>query len=237
MTVKDEVRCILEGIIIILVFSYFFYRAIIAIFILSPFLYYYRKDKNKKYKKIQLQKIEKQFKELLLCIRTNIQAGYAIENSFIESRKDMIRIFGEESLIVKELEVISSGLKNGISMENLLLQMGKRYGGVIEEFASVYQLGVKMGGRWNDIIDNTVDIITQKIELKEEIKLLIYEKELEHRIMCIIPFCIMCYMDLTSGGYFRVLYHNIGGIIIMTLAMAVYIYAYKVGEKITEIEI
>ena len=53
--------------------------------------------------------------------------------------------------------------------------------------------------------------------------------------MCMIPFFILFYMDVTSKGYFDVLYHNLVGIIIMTVCLGIYIFAFFMSEKITEI--
>ena len=228
--------CYLEGMMIVIIFSYFFYRSPLAVFLLSPLAYFYKEEKMRKLQRKRREELELEFKELLLSIRANLQAGYSIENCFWESRADMTRIFGEKAAIVEELDYMKSGINNGISFERLMYHFGKRNQGEIREFADIFLMASKMGGRWNEIIENTVDIITKKIELKEEVKLLIYEKELEHKIMCIVPFIIMTYMDLTSGGYFKLLYHNIGGVVIMTIAMAVYILAYKMGEKITQWE-
>ena len=236
LILKEKFLCILEGGLIITVFSYFFYRNILSVIFLSPILYFYYEEKKKKIRSKKKQKMEMEFKDLLCYVRANLQAGYAMENCFLESKKDLIRIHGEDSAMVKELEKLEAGLKNGVTIENLIYHLGKRSGGEIREFSFIYTAASKMGGRWQEVISNTVEIITRKIELKEEIKLLIYEKELEHKIMCVIPFVIMLYMDLSSGGYFNSLYGNPFGVIVMTIALFVYIFAYKIGERITAIE-
>ena len=220
----------------VILFAYFFYRSVAAAFLLTPVIYFYKKDKGEKIIRKKKENMELEFKELLLNVRTNLQAGYSIENCFLESRKDMVRLHGENGLMVKELDYLQKGISNGITFERMILQIGKRNSGEIKEFCNIFLLASKMGGRWNEIIENTVEIITKKIELKEEIKLLIYEKELEHKIMCIIPFFIMTYMEITSGGYFQVLYHNPLGIFLMTGAMILYIFAYKLGDKITQLK-
>lgn len=236
LTVREKILCTIEGILVITVFAYFFYRSLWAEVFLLPLVWLYYKERKKNIRKKKQQKMELEFKDLLLYVRSNLQAGYSMENSFLESKKDLVRIHGEDAFMVKELEKLETGLKNGVTMERLIYHLGRQSGGEIREFSFVYQVASKMGGRWHEVISNTVDIITRKIELKEEIKLLIYEKELEHKIMCIIPFVIMLYMDVSSGGYFNSLYHNPLGIILMTIALFVYLFAYKMGEKITTIE-
>ena len=234
--IKEELLCFIQGSSIVLLFSYFFYRSIIASLFLSPIIYLYRKNKKKRWRKERQEEAELEFKDVLLSVKTNLQAGYSIENAFVESRKDILRIYGETSIMAKELEGLILGMRNGIRPEKLLMGLGDRWNGEIEEFTSIFYLASGLGGRWNEIIQNTVDVITKKIEIKQEINILIHEKKTEHKIMCIIPFFIMFYMDLTSEQYFKVLYHNIFGIVVMTLAMLIYIYAYRLGEKITTIK-
>lgn len=217
-------------------FSYFFYRSLWAVLLLSPMIYCYRKEKIRKIRRKKQEEAEYEFKEVLLSVKTNLHSGYSIENAFAESRKDLIRIYGEDSVMAMELDRLSLGMKNGISLEKLLTDLGERWKGEIEEFTSIYRLASRLGGRWNEIIENSSAVIAKKMEIKEEIRILIHEKKTEHKIMCIIPFFIMFYMNLTSNNYFGVLYHNIFGVILMTLAMFVYIYAYRLGEKITEPE-
>lgn len=214
-------------------FSYFFYRSLWAVLPLSPMIYFYRKEKIRKIRRKKQEEAEYEFKEVLLSVKTNLHSGYSIENAFAESRKDLIRIYGEDSVMAMELDLLSLGMKNGISLEKLLTDLGERWKGEIEEFTSIYRLASRLGGRWNEIIENSSAVIAKKMEIKEEIRILIHEKKTEHKIMCIIPFFIMFYMNLTSNNYFGVLYHNIFGVILMTLAMFVYIYAYILGEKIT----
>ena len=234
---KEEVQCIMEGILIIAVFAYFFYRSYLALIFLSPILYFYRVYKKKRIIKERISSLEQQFKETILIVQINLQAGYSIENAFVESYQDIVKIFGDHCYMAKELEIIRKGLRNGKTLESLLTELGRKCpDSEIEEFARVYSIACKTGNQWKEVISKTVFLITQKIEIKEEIEILIHGKKTENRIMCVIPFFILLYMDLTSKGYFDVLYHNVLGIVVMTICMMIYILAYLLSEKITEIE-
>ena len=228
--------CFLEGGIIILLFSYFFYRSFLAILILSPGLWLYRKQKQKKLRKKRREKLEEEFKETLLSIQTNLQSGYSIENAFVESYKYVTGIYGDSCDMAKELLWIKRGLQNGNTLEQMLLDLGKRCPkSALEDFADIYSIVCKTGGDWNDIIGKIVTNVITRIEMQEEINILIHGKKTESRVMCIIPFVILYYMDATSKGYFDVMYHNMIGIGIMTLCMTAYILAFLMVEKMTEI--
>jgi tight adherence protein B len=52
------------------------------------------------------------------------------------------------------------------------------------------------------------------------------------KIMNMMPFFIMAYISLTGRGYFDVMYHNLPGIIVMSVCLIVYIFSYLWGVRI-----
>lgn len=236
LSIREELECTLEGLFIIAVFSWFFYRSIYAFFLLIPILFYYRKEKRGRIRREHSQKLEREFRELLMCVSVNLQAGYSIENAFLESHRDMMNLFGSSSAIVGELQIIRRGMQNKIPLEQLLADLGKRCpGGEIAEFSEVFQVAKKTGGKWLEVMKKTIDMIQEKAEIKEEIETLIHAKRMESRIMCLIPFFILFYINLTSKGYFDPLYHNLAGICIMSGCLGIYCFSVYWIRKITEI--
>ena len=236
LTWQEEVRIFLEGIVIVGLFSYFFYRSILAFVLLSPGIWLYRNEKRRRLWKKRKERLEEEFKDTLLAIQTNLQAGYSIENAFVESYHYMVGIFGSTSDMAMELAWIRKGLGNGDTLEHLLGDLGNRCpNSALQDFSNIFSVISKTGGNWNEIIAKIVGQIVQRIELQEEINILIHGKKMESRMMCIIPFFILFYMDTTSRGYFDVMYHNILGVSIMTICMVAYVYAFLSAEKITEI--
>ena len=236
LEMKEEAQCLLEGVLIVCLFSYFFYRSYFAVVILAPGIFFYRKEKKKRKGEKRKILLEQQFRETLLSVQTNLQSGYSVENAFLESYPYIVNLYGKTSDMAVELKRIQRGLANGDTMEHLLWDLGKRCPeSAVEDFANIYLIAVKTGSGWTEIIMKIIADISQKMEMKQEIETLIHGKKLESRMMCIIPFFILFYMDLTSKGYFDVLYHNIAGIVIMTICMAAYVFAFLMSEKITEL--
>ena len=236
LELKAELQCITEGLLIVCLFAYFFYRSYFAVVILAPGILFYRKEKMKRNEQKRKFLLEQQFKETLLAVQTNLQSGYSVENAFLESYPYIVNLYGKTSDMALELKRIQRGLANGDTMEHLLWDLGRRCPeSALEDFANIYVIAVKTGSGWTDIIMKIIANISQRMEIKQEVETLIHGKKLESRMMCIIPFFILFYMDLTSKGYFDVLYHNPAGIAIMSVCMAAYIFAFLMSEKITEI--
>lgn len=88
-----------------------------------------------------------------------------------------------------------------------------------------------------DILMRTSKVIGKKMEIDKEIQVLISAKQMEQRIMNIVPFVIILYISITSPGFFDVLYHNLMGVTVMTICLAVYFAAYELSSKIVDIRV
>ena len=231
-----EVKFWVEGFGIVCLLAYFFYRSYVALMVLIPGIWFYRKEKVKRFAKKRKTVLEQQFKETLVSVQTNLQSGYSVENAFKESYQYVVDLYGKKSDMAEELMWIKKGLSNGDTLEHLLLDLGRRCPqSALEDFANIYVIACKSGGGWTEVIVKIVAGINQRMEIQQEIETMIHGKKMESRIMCIIPFFILFYMDVTSKGYFDVLYHNLAGIMIMTVCLGIYIFAFLMSEKITEI--
>ena len=59
----------------------------------------------------------------------------------------------------------------------------------------------------------------------------------EQKIMNLIPFLIVLYIDLTSPGFFNVMYVTWMGRGVMTMCLAAYAAALAMARKILDIEV
>ncbi|WP_051638492.1 type II secretion system F family protein [Butyrivibrio sp. NC2002] len=179
-----------------------------------------------------------QFRDAMMAVSTAQKAGYSIENSFHEAKADMILLYGRRAPICRELSRIEQGIKNNVTVETMIRQLGKRTDNKdIEEFAGVFAVAKRSGGNMTETIERCVEVISEKMEVESEIEVLIAAKKMEARIMEIVPFGIMAYVGLTNPGFFEPLYGNLFGVCVMTACLFIYIFAYLLSEKIVTIEI
>lgn len=233
-----EIPILLQGLLIALLFGRLFYDSWIAVALLSPlaiFWYIYRK-KAADERNVRIVGI--QFRDAIASVLTNLKAGYSVENAFVEALRDMELLYGKKSLIAAELSKVKKGLANNIPIEKLLFKVGRSTGNSdIQDFASVFAVAKRSGGNMTEVIGKTITVISQKIDVEKEIEVLISAKKMEARIMNLVPFFIIFYIDLTSPGFFTPLYHNIFGMILMSLCMGFYIFAYFLSERIVNIHV
>ena len=179
-----------------------------------------------------------QFRDAISSVLTCLKAGYSAENAFIEACHDMEMLYGKKSLICSALIRLKKGLKNNVPIEKLIYKMGKDTGNPdIMDFAEVFAVAKKSGGNMTQIIGRTITVISEKMDVEKEIDVLISAKRMEARIMNLVPFFIIFYISLTSFGFFDPLYHNLFGIIFMTVCAGLYITAYLMSERIVNINV
>lgn len=87
------------------------------------------------------------------------------------------------------------------------------------------------------VLQNAVEKICTKIEVKQEIQTLIAAKKMEFQIMSLIPIGIIIYMKISFSQFVSVLYGNIAGVVIMSICLGIYLAAYCLGKKMLEIEV
>jgi len=238
MTRKEKCKYFILGCAYLGIISYFFYRDYRAFVIGSPFLYFFMKGKKQELCKKRKSLLQIQFKEALVSIRGSLLAGYALENAFLEAKKDMTDFYGKDSLIVKELEFVERGLENNKTLEELIFDLGKRSGVEdISDFANVLVIGKRSGGNLGQMLQSTIFVIEDKLALLQEIETLLHSRQTEQKVMRLIPFFMIGYIELTSGGYFSVLYGNPAGVLIMSFCLCLYLAAQVVAKKITAIEV
>lgn len=235
---KEYILYFAEALLLVGVISYFFYRSVYAAIFLSPLALFFLKNKKKELSVKRRRELSMQFKDAILAVSANQKAGYSVENAFKEAGRDMALLYGWDSCICKELAYIAKGLDNNIILEKLLYDFAVRsHIADILQFADVFMIAKRSGGNMTEILSETADVIEQKISVDKDIQVLISSKKMEQKIMNVIPFIIISYIDTTSKGFFDSLYHNPAGIIIMTICLAVYLSAFLISRKLVEIEV
>ena len=108
--------------------SYLFYNSVIAWFFLMPLVGLSLNQKKEQLCKRRRQRLEKEFREVILSVSSNLQAGYSVENAFRESYQDIVILYGKESVMAKELSLMLRKLNNNEQLEEILLNLAKRSG-------------------------------------------------------------------------------------------------------------
>ncbi|KAB1438637.1 type II secretion system F family protein [Candidatus Galacturonibacter soehngenii] len=218
--------------------GWLFYHSIFAIIILFACIKFFYDDKKKILNDKRRKELNFQFKDAISSLSNALAAGYSVENAIAESYDELALVYSKDALIMRELYHIMRKLEMNETIESLLADLAKRSKDEdIKSFTEVFSIAKRSGGDFLAIIDMTVNSITGKIEVKREINVLLANKRLEQKIMNLIPMFIILYIRITSKEYFNILYHNIFGIIVMTICLSIYLLAYWLGRNIVDVEV
>lgn len=225
--------CVLAGLC-----AYTFYDSWYAVIILIPAGVLYMKRAGNELKDKRKGELRRQFQDMIDSVSSALTAGFSVENAFYEAKKDMLRLYGQGSLIVSELDHFFSMLENGQPFENILNDFAKRADVEdITDFSEIFVLAKRNGGDFGGIINKTVRIMKEKDDTENEIRVILSGRRYEQRIMCIIPIGIILYLRLSSESFLKVLYHNPLGIVVMTGCLAIYIVSYLFSKKLIDIKV
>lgn len=188
--------------------------------------------KNKRVRQLKIQ-----FRDMLEALTTSLGAGKNINDSFIAVYSDMLIQYPEDAYIVKEIELINSGVQNNVAIEEILLDFGNRSGiDDIISFANVFNISYRKGGSIKDVIRNTHLILSDKMDIAEEIETIVTSNKMEQTIMTFMPIALIAVIKLMSPE-FGAKFVSATGVIATTIAIGMFVLAYFVGREILDIKI
>lgn len=193
---------------------------------------------QKIYRKMMMNRVKKQlllqFRDLLDSLNASVSAGKVVNAAFADAEKDLTLQYGAGSYICKEVRMINQGLINGVNIEDLLMDFGTRSGiDDIISFANVFAVSNRRGGEIKAILGETKSILCDKIDIEQDIDTSLSSAKSELNIIIAMPLLIVPLMSsFTQDSDNPVL--NIG---VKIFGLAMFIAAYIIGRKITNIKV
>ncbi len=217
--------------------SVIFYGSFVPGILLSPLivlLYNYQYEQLISKRKSLL---EYRFKDLLTSLNAAITTGYSLENATKEAYLEISSMYGEKSVICKEISIIINNLHLGKSVEYAYEQFAKRCkSDYILTFSEVLSIAKRSSGNVTAVIKQTSSTISLKIDSDREIKQTLSSKLFERNIMIFMPILILAYVGISSPGFFDPLYSTLVGKLIMTCCLLIYLFSIWLSTKIFRLE-
>lgn len=219
--------------------GYIFYRSVLLSALLALFAFFYPPMRTREIISARRRKLTLQFKDLLYSLSSALGAGSSVERAMSVALKDLEQQYGDpNAYMVQELELIVSKLALGQNIEDLFMDLARRSGiEDIRTFAHIFEISKRTGGNLMQIMRQTSDVISEKIETKQEMDTALAEKKMEQKVLTIAPLALMVILTETTGDFMNVLYTQPAGRVVCTIALALVATGYLWGRKLTNIEI
>lgn len=97
---KERTKRLLTGFLISSALAVLFYKSVVAVLLFSPFAWIYLKYSEKGLMKKRKWEFNQQFKQGIMALSAALNAGYSIENAFLEATKDLSLMYEEDADIM-----------------------------------------------------------------------------------------------------------------------------------------
>lgn len=233
---KEQAKCIGMAAGLSAVIAYLFYDSVWGLLLL-PLIYLilYRYFAEEGKKKVQDQ-LAREFLDVLRTVSAALLAGMSMENAWVLAEKEIGDLYGEQSVMGRELAEINHSVKVSVPLEKRLEDLAERSGNAdIVSFAEVFAFAKRSGGNFVTIMEGTANHIRARYDTEREIQVLVASKRMEQKVMNAMPIFILAYLKLTSAGFLDVLYGNVTGILFMSGCLLAYAAALLLAGKILRI--
>lgn len=182
-------------------------------------------------------KLRNQFRDMLEALSTSLGSGKNVQDSFQAAYIDLENQYEEGEFILQELRIINNGVANGVNIEELIADFGKRSACPdIEDFAGVFEVCYRRGGNIRETMQNTCHIIVEKMAVAQEIETTVTGSKNEQYIMLVLPVVLVGMIKMSSPD-FAANFVTPSGIIATTIAIILFAASYFVGKKLLDIKV
>ena len=239
MSRREKILNILFAAIVLFAVGYIFYHNKYLSAILMLLAFKWPPIRTKQIIDNRKNQLTLQFKEMLYALSSALSVGKSVEVGLRDSLQDLRVIYPDpETPILVELEYILRGIGVNNTIEDMFSQFAERaHLEDIDNFVDIFITCKRTGGDLIEVMRSTSTSIGEKIEVKQEINMTISGKKYEFMVMMVIPVVMVLFLSVTSWDYMSPVFTNPAGIAAMTVAIAMFLFAYVVGSKIMRIEI
>ncbi len=184
-------------------------------------------------------KLHGQFRQGLQALSSSVRAGASLQQAIRSARVDLSRMFPlGDAPIVREFDEMVRLLELGLPVDDVLDNFAKRADiGDIHDFVSVAKLTRKKGGNINEVIANVSDVIGDKIEIEQEIQVLVAGKKSEAKVLTFMPIVLVMLLSVLSPTYMSPMFETLVGKLLLVVGLALLLVNYLIGKKIVDIEV
>lgn len=235
---KEYIKGGLQGLVMGVAIALLFYRSWGACLLVIPFGPIYFRAWEQRCVKRKMQEFQLQFKEALQNLSASLNVGYSVENAIKGTLRDLRMLYGKDTRIIKEFSHMVHQLNMNVTAEQTFKELSRRVQQEdVQNFVTVFVTANRSGGDLLAVLKRAGTQICGKIEVKREIQVIMAAKRLEFQVMTAVPFAILVYMQLSFSGFMDKLYGNWLGGTVMSFCLAGYLFAYRMGSQMIDIEV
>ena len=183
-------------------------------------------------------KLRTAFFDLLEAISVSMRAGNPLLKALLNAREDLSLIYPEDSDIIIELDIIIGRFNNAVPMSVAFSDLAERSGlEDIASFASIYATIEGKSGKADEIVRETQQIISDKMEIEMEIDTLMTAAKAELNIMLLMPLVILAVIGYAGAGFMDAIYTTGAGRVVSTFGLVIFILSYIMAKRFSNVKL
>ncbi|MCD1260377.1 type II secretion system F family protein [Paenibacillus athensensis] len=238
LSARERIEALIVGCLLYFALGYLFYNNLILACVAASLGLLNPRARRRKLLEKRKNELNDQFKQALYSLSSSLGAGRSVENAFQETIKDLQLLYPDpRTYILREFGVIVHRIENGEPIERALADFGARSDlEDIQNFADVFISCKRTGGDLVEIIRRTSNIIGDKLDIQQEIAVMVAQKRFESKALSVAPIVIVAFLSLSSPDYMAPL-HSGAGYLLMTAALLVLLGCYWFTQRIMNIRV
>ncbi len=239
MSLKERVFYSSAAALIIFAAGFVFYRSIFLSILLTPLALLYPHIKTKDIIKRRRKELNIQFKDMLYSLASSVSAGKTIESAFKEALRDLSVLYPDPSAyILVEIKRIISRLDTNETLESALTEFsGRARLEDVDNFVNVLSITKRSGGNITEIIKSTSAIINDRIEVGQEIDMMLTERRFEQKVLNAVPVLMILLLSFSAPEYMQPVFNTAAGRVTMTLSIILIAAAWCIASKVSDIKL
>lgn len=225
--------------VVIYVFAFIFYRSHVISLLCTPLSLLYPRIRKAELLARRRKELNLQFKDMLYSLSSSLSAGKSMENSFREILRDLSVLYPDPcDYIIIEVEQMARRLEMNETVEAVLSDFARRaHMEDVDNFVDVFQTCKRAGGNMVEVMRNTSGIINDRIEIGQEIDMMLAERRFEQKILNVMPVLMIVLLSATAWEYMKPVFTTTAGRLVMTIAIGILAGAFFLSRKIMDIRI
>ncbi|OMF38912.1 pilus assembly protein TadB [Paenibacillus sp. FSL H8-0548] len=236
LTRKQSTAAALAAAIVIYAAVYLFYHSMFLSLIAALFGIIAPRFRRRSLLLQRKERLKLQFKEALFSLISSLAAGRSIENAFLSTLDDLKLLYPDaRTELLIEFQIVRFRLENAEPLEYALRHFANRAGiDEITQFVDALGSCKRSGGDLLEVMKRTSVIIGEKLEIEQEIAVMIAQKKFEGRIMMAVPFVFLAFLSVAAPDYMAPLYGGFG-YVLLTAALVLLGFCFWIMIKMMDI--
>ncbi|MBP1961766.1 type II secretion system F family protein [Paenibacillus aceris] len=238
LTAQQKATAILMLALPAFIVGYIFYKSFILAAVISAVGLVFPRIRKQQLIQIRKNKLYVQFKQALSCLSSSMTVGKSIETAFQETLEDLKLLYPDPAcLIVIEFSIICRKVENGEPIEAALKNFADRsHLEDVISFTDVFLTCKRTGGNLVEVMKRTSAVIGEKLEITQDINVMIAQKRFESRVLLFAPIVIVAVLAFSSPEYMQPMYTG-SGVLIMSGCLSILGGCYMLTQKIMNIKV